>query len=90
MKYPRVGYCTEMRAASRALLPGIGPRPRAGPDSFRCSPRRLTWRLRAEVAERVATGVPTLEALAEVPEVEPSDADPFRFAEPVSDSEIPF
>jgi len=49
----------------------------------------LTWRLRAEVAERVATGVPTLEALAEVPEVEPSEADPFRFAEP-GDTEIPF
>jgi len=34
--------------------------------------------------------VPTLEALAAVPEVEASDVDPFRFAEPVSDTESPF
>ena len=46
--------------------------------------------LHADFLERVAAGVPTLEALGEVPEVEPSEVDPFRFAEPGSDTEIPF
>jgi len=68
-----------------------------GSDEAPMPARADVERLHADFLAAVAGGTSTLDALAAVPEVEPSDGfdapasnDPITFAEPVSDSEIPF
>ena len=61
-----------------------------GSDEAPMPERAEVEQLHAAFLERVVAGVPKLEALAEVPEVEPGEVDPFTFAEPTPDVEIPF
>jgi len=61
-----------------------------GSDVAPMPSRAEVERLHADFLAAVAGGTSTLDALAAVSEVGPGEVDPFTFAEPASDFEIPF